>query len=110
VGKQEVRFLVPTDGATIWTDNLAIPATAKNTDLAYKFINELLSLEGAKSFTRRTNYRTANLKAKASLLKELAESHLIYPSAAERARMHFLVQRKDLNLLIDREWTLLKSQ
>ncbi len=108
--KKEIRFVIPKDGATIWTDNLAIPTNAKNTDLAYKFINELLSTEGARSFTLRTNYRTANLKAKTLLLKELADSHLIFPTAQERARMHFLVQRKDLNLLIDREWALLKSQ
>ncbi|MGZ3703555.1 MAG: polyamine ABC transporter substrate-binding protein, partial [Bdellovibrionota bacterium] len=40
--KKEVRFVVPTDGATVWTDNLAIPTNAKNPEMAYKFINELL--------------------------------------------------------------------
>jgi spermidine/putrescine transport system substrate-binding protein len=108
--KKEVRFVVPTDGATIWTDNLAIPANSKNSDLAYKFINEVLSVEGAKNFTLRTNYRTANEKARAALPKEISGNNVIYPSASDRARMHYVVPRKDLALVIDKEWALLKSQ
>jgi spermidine/putrescine transport system substrate-binding protein len=108
--KKEIHFAVPSDGATIWTDNLAIPANAKNADIAYQFINELLATEGAKNFTLRTNYRTANLKARAALPKDISDNPVIYPSAAERARMHFIVPRKDLALVIDKEWALLKSQ
>jgi spermidine/putrescine transport system substrate-binding protein len=108
--KKEIRFTVPTDGATVWTDNLAIPANAKNPGMAYRFIDELLSVDGAKSFTLRTNYRTANKKAKAALPKEVSGDTAIYPTPAERSRMHYLMQRKDLALLIDKEWALLKSQ
>lgn len=108
--KKGIRFVVPADGATIWTDNLAIPANAPNPELAYKLINEVLSPGGAKSFTLRTNYRTASLKAKASLPPEISGNGVIYPSASERKRLRFLVQRKDLAALIDREWALLKSQ
>jgi spermidine/putrescine transport system substrate-binding protein len=108
--KKDVTFLVPQDGATIWTDNLAIPNNAKNVDTAYQFINELLSVDGAKSFTTRTNYRTANGKAKAALPNDVSGNAVIYPSAKDRARMHFIVPRKDLALVIDKEWALLKSQ
>ena len=107
--KKGIRFLVPKEGATIWTDNLAIPANARNADLAYRFINELLSTSGAKNFTLRTNYRTANMKAKSSLPQEISGNAVIYPGSAELSRMHYLVHRKDLSLLIDREWALLKS-
>lgn len=108
--KKDVRFVVPTDGATIWTDNLAIPSNAKNPEMAYKFIHEVLSTEGAKNFTLRTNYRTANVKARAALPKEISGNPVIYPSATDRARMHYIVPRKDLALVIDKEWALLKSQ
>jgi spermidine/putrescine transport system substrate-binding protein len=112
VGKDHkgIRFVVPQDGATIWADNLAIPNNAKNVDIAYTFINELLGAEGAKSFTTRTNYRTANVKAKAALPKEVSGNPVIFPNAAERSRMHYIVPRKDLALVIDKEWALLKSQ
>lgn len=108
--KKEIRFVFPKEGATIWTDNLAIPANSANPDSAYLFINELMSAEGAKDFTERTNYRTPNVKAKAALAKEISGSPVIYPSAAQRKKMHYLVHRKDLAQLIDREWALLKSQ
>lgn len=108
--KKEIRFVLPQEGATIWTDNLAIPANARNVDGAYKFVNELLSEQGARSFTERTGYRTANRKAKASLPKEVSGNPVIYPSEEARKKMSFLVHRKDLAAVIDREWALLKSQ
>lgn len=108
--KKDIRFVFPKEGATVWTDNLAIPANSQNPEAAYLFINELLSAEGARAFTERTNYRTPNLKAKAALPKEVAGNPVIYPSAEQRRKMHYLVQRKDLAQLIDREWALLKSQ
>jgi len=78
--------------------------------LAYKFINEVLSREGAKNFTLRTNYRTANAKARAALPEQVSGNPVIYPRATDRSRMHYLVPRKDLSLVIDKEWALLKSQ
>ncbi|HEY8278344.1 MAG TPA: spermidine/putrescine ABC transporter substrate-binding protein [Bdellovibrionota bacterium] len=108
--KKEIQYLLPKEGATIWTDNLAIPANSKNSGMAYKFINALLNAEGAKSFTQRTRYRTANFKARILLPNEVSSDKVIYPSPEERKKMHYLVQRKDLNELIDREWTKLKSE
>jgi len=108
--KKEIHFVLPSEGATIWTDNLAIPTNARNVDGAYKFVNDLLAEAGAKSFTQRTGYRTANKKARASLPKEITENRVIYPTLEDRKKMSFLVHRKDLAALIDREWALLKSQ
>lgn len=108
--KKEVRFTLPREGATLWTDNLALPANGKNQAAAYLFINELLTPQGARSFTERTGYRTASKSAKTALAKDITGNAVIYPTAAERKRMHYLVQRKDLAALIDREWALLKSQ
>jgi spermidine/putrescine transport system substrate-binding protein len=107
--KKEFIYVLPNEGTTIWTDNLAIPANAKNVDVAYIFINELLSVEGAKSLTERTGYRSANLKAKAALPKEIAANPMIYPLEKDRQKMNFILNRKDLASLVDREWALLKS-
>jgi spermidine/putrescine-binding protein len=107
--KPEVKFIVPADGATIWTDNFAIPANAPNPALAHKFMVKVLSAEGAKEFTERTGYRTFNKKAKALLDKAIAENPVIYPKM-KGPKFHFLVERKDLAALIDKEWALLKSE
>lgn len=109
-GKPEIQFFTPTDGTTIWTDNLAIPANARSPELAYKFMNHLLSPEVAKRFTERTGYRTPSLRAKALLPKDIVENPVIYPRAADVKNFYYLVERKDLALLIDKEWAVLKSQ
>lgn len=108
--KSEIQFNLPKEGATIWADNFAIPKNAKNIDLAHAFMAAVLSTEGAKNFTERTGYRTANLKAKAALAKDVAENSTIYPKESDRKRFVYLMERKDLALLIDKEWTLLRSQ
>lgn len=108
--KPEIIFFVPKEGATLWTDNFAIPANARNPDLAYKFMARVLSAEDAKNFTERTGYRTPNLKSQKLLSKETLNNNIIFPTAADSKRFHYLVDRKDLNLLIDKEWALLKSQ
>lgn len=108
--KPEIQFTLPKEGANTWADNFAIPKNAKNTELAYKFMNSVLSAQGAKDFTERTNYRTANFKAKAMLPKEVASNSTIYPNETDRKRFVYLMERKDLALLIDKEWTILRSQ
>ncbi len=41
----DVEFIVPEEGATIWADTTAIPAGAKNKELAEQFINFMLEPE-----------------------------------------------------------------
>ncbi|MGE3260245.1 MAG: spermidine/putrescine ABC transporter substrate-binding protein [Bacteriovoracia bacterium] len=106
--KPEIIFLMPKDGATIWADNFAIPANARNPALAYKFMAKVLSPEGGQRFTERTGYRTPNTKARALLSKEVAANASIFP-ALNPKQFHYLVERKDLALLSDKEWALLKS-
>jgi spermidine/putrescine transport system substrate-binding protein len=107
--KPEIRFVLPQEGASIWTDSFGIPKNAANPDLAHQFIATILSAEGAKRFTESTGYRTANLKAKALLPKEISSHPIVYPQVDSR-RFSYLVERKDLALLIDKEWTELRSQ
>lgn len=107
--KAEIKFVLPKDGVAIWTDNFAIPANSGDPELAYKFMAKALSAKGAKEFTERTGYRTFLKSAKALLPKEIAENPVIYPKA-QGVKFHYLVDKKELSALIDREWALLKSE
>ena len=91
-------------------DNFAIPKNAKNTELTHNFIAAVLNAEGTKGFTERTGYRTSNAKAKALLTKEVADNTTIYSKESDRKRFVYLMERKELSLLIDKEWTLLRPQ
>lgn len=107
--KPEVKFILPKDGASIWTDNFAIPANSAEPELAYKFMAKILSAQEAKEFTERTGYRTFLKSAKALLPKEITENPVVYPKA-EGTKFHYLVDKKELNALIDKEWALLKAE
>ncbi len=105
--KSEIRFVIPKEGVTQWSDNFAIPATSTESELAHKFISLVLSAEGAKAFTERTGYRTFNKKAKQLLAKDVANDPVVYPKAG---KFHYLVDHQDLAKDVEKEWAQLKSE
>ncbi|MDH2430125.1 spermidine/putrescine ABC transporter substrate-binding protein [Sphaerisporangium sp. TRM90804] len=98
---QDLKFVVPQEGATIWTDNMCIPKTARNPVDALAMMDYSYKPEIAANLAEYINYITpvpgtqALLKdraAKASgddkeALDLLAASPLIYPSDADMARL-----------------------
>jgi spermidine/putrescine transport system substrate-binding protein len=59
VDNSDIDFLAPKSGALGWIDTFAIPAKAKNTDAAYKWINFMLRPENAAEFTNAEKTGTA---------------------------------------------------
>jgi spermidine/putrescine transport system substrate-binding protein len=105
--KPEIKFVIPKEGATIWTDNFAIPASSPEAELAHKFIAMMLSAEGAKAFTERTGYRTYNRKARSLLSKEVVNDEIVFPKSG---KFHFLMDHKEKSKEIESEWAQLKSE
>ena len=60
VDNSDIDFLAPKSGALGWIDTFAIPAKAKNTDAAYKWINFMLRPENAAEFTNSEKTGTAS--------------------------------------------------
>jgi len=60
VENADIDFLAPKSGALGWIDTFAIPAKAKNTAAAYKWINFILKPENAAIFTNQEKYGTAS--------------------------------------------------
>ncbi|MFH1155309.1 MAG: extracellular solute-binding protein, partial [Pseudomonadota bacterium] len=56
----DIDFVAPKSGALGWIDTFAIPAKAKNTDAAYKWINFMLRPENAAVFTNMEKCGTAS--------------------------------------------------
>jgi spermidine/putrescine transport system substrate-binding protein len=56
----DIDFVAPKSGALGWIDTFAIPAKAKNTDAAYKWINFMLRPENAAVFTNIEKCATAS--------------------------------------------------
>jgi spermidine/putrescine transport system substrate-binding protein len=55
-----IDFIAPRSGALGWIDTFALPAKAKNTDAAYKWINFVLRPQNAAIFTNAEKYGTAS--------------------------------------------------
>ncbi len=105
-----VAYAVPSEGAVIWTDVMAIPADAKNVEQAHKFINYLLRPDVIAEATNFVAYANANAKAAEFVNAEIANDPGVYPPAATREKLLVLKtptdkQARDMN----RAWTRLKT-
>lgn len=97
----DVRFVVPEEGGTIWTDNLCVPVTAENPVDALALMDWLYAPENNAPLTEFVNYITpvpevrdivARHAAAASGeeredLTRLSESPLVFPSEGDMARL-----------------------
>lgn len=104
-----LTYFIPTEGATIWTDNLSIPKNSKNPEMAYIFMNYLLSKEVAKKFVENIFYGTPNADAMALVDSVIRKNRAIFPPPDVMSKLNHLTERAELLTLIDRLWTELKS-
>ena len=68
---KDLDYIIPKPAATRWTDNMAIPKGAPHADLAYKFINYILSAKAGAALSNYTYYGTPNNAALPKIDKEL---------------------------------------
>jgi spermidine/putrescine transport system substrate-binding protein len=79
----DIQFVVPDEGATLWSDNMLIPANAANQPAAEALMNFVYQPEVAAQIAAWVNYITpvdGAQEAMAEIDEELAESELIFPS------------------------------
>ncbi|WP_017573067.1 polyamine ABC transporter substrate-binding protein [Nocardiopsis halotolerans] len=99
----DLRFVIPDEGATLWTDNLMIPYTSKAPVDAIEMMNFLYEPEIAAGLTEYIAYISPVPRAKeiltdwagseddgerAEALREMAESHLVFPTEEEYQKLH----------------------
>ncbi|WP_432931271.1 polyamine ABC transporter substrate-binding protein [Microbispora sp. CA-135349] len=104
----DLKFVVPQEGGTIWTDNMTIPKTATNPVDAIMLMDFFYGPSVAAHLAEYINYVTpvpaakdviAADAAKASgdrkkLLEEVASSPLVFPSEQDTARLRNYVSFK----------------
>ena len=72
-------YVIPGEGATRWTDNMAIPKGAPNPDGAHDFINYILDAKVGAELSNYTYYGCPNEAAFPMIDKEAKEDESIYP-------------------------------
>lgn len=105
----DVAFVVPKEGATIWSDNYAIPKDAQNKELAEKFINYMLEPEVSAKNYESIGYSNPNVKSKEFHSDEYNNDKMINLSAEELSRTEWLADVEDKLQLYYEFWTELKS-
>jgi spermidine/putrescine transport system substrate-binding protein len=101
----DFRFVIPQEGGTIWTDNFAIPTTAKNPVDALTLIDFFYNVDIAASLAEYINYVCPVPAAQAQIRKDagklsgedrttmqaVADSPLVFPKEADYAKLHYYV-------------------
>lgn len=99
----DLKFVIPEDGGSIWTDNFAIPVTAKNPLDAIKLIDFFYQVDTAASLAEYINYVCPVPAAKEQIQKDaaaksgddkasleaIATSPLVFPAAGDYAKLHY---------------------
>ena len=87
----DLRFVIPEEGAMLWSDNMMIPAKAEHPYGAETFMNYVYEPEVAAKIGAYVNYVTPVKGVQEILAKtdpELAENQLIFPPRRRRANLH----------------------
>ncbi|MEU5976567.1 spermidine/putrescine ABC transporter substrate-binding protein [Streptomyces sp. NPDC047315] len=105
-----VHYVLPEEGGSIWTDGLAIPKGAKNTDAAYQFINFLLRPEIAAMATDDGGSASTNAKARDFVKdKKALENPAVYASDAAIEKADFLLDPGTAMKHFQQGWTKVKA-
>ncbi|MGV9310745.1 ABC transporter substrate-binding protein [Streptomyces sp. NPDC003691] len=106
----DVEYVLPEEGGSLWTDGLAIPKGAKNTDTAYQFINFLLRPEIAAMATDDGGSASANAKAREFVKdKKALENPAVYAPDAAVAKADFLLDPGTAMKHFQQGWTKVKA-
>ncbi|MCU0835071.1 MAG: polyamine ABC transporter substrate-binding protein [Chromatiaceae bacterium] len=106
----EVGYLIPREGAVLWTDVMAIPKDAPNPEAAHTFIAYLLDPQVIAAVSNHVYYANPNQASEAHLDEALREDGSIYPADEVRARLVVTPQRSDAEIRnLNRLWTRLKA-
>lgn len=85
--KDVIESLLPSTGALIFFDTMAIPKDAKHVNNAHAFIDFYLRAENAARMTNEMNYPTGNKAAIATIKPEIAGNKTIFVEPAYFAKM-----------------------
>lgn len=87
---QDLGFILPSEGSTMWMDSIVLLKNAQNKELAYKFINFLLDPEVAKRNAEYTQYPTPNAAAFQSMDAAVKNNRFIYPTPEYMQKCHMI--------------------
>lgn len=104
VEQPEIAYVLPKEGAGIWTDSLVIPASAPHKNAAHAFMDYVLRPEVGASISNFTGYGTPNKAALDKLTIPVP-----YPTEDELARLEYQKDLAEATAIWDQIWTEIKA-
>lgn len=102
----DVHFIMPEEGGTVWTDSFSIVAGTQNESAAYEWLNYTLRPEVAALLTDDGSLASANEAALDQIKdQDLADSPAVYPSDEDLADAEFIVDPGDALTYYQDGWT-----
>lgn len=84
----EVNYSIPSQGAQMWFDMMAIPADAPNLEEAHAFINYMMKPEVIAKASDYVFYANGNKASQQFVSKEVLEDPAVYPDDATMAKLY----------------------
>ncbi|MEQ9668292.1 ABC transporter substrate-binding protein [Coleofasciculus sp. G2-EDA-02] len=106
---EDLRYVLPESGSSLWIDTLAIPKTAPNIDGAYAWINFMLQPDVAARIVERLSFATPNKAAYNLLPPELKNNASLFPPEEALERCENLEPLEEVEAVYERYWTKLTS-
>jgi spermidine/putrescine transport system substrate-binding protein len=105
----KIKFFIPKEGGTLWTDNFAIPKASKKVNEAHTLINFFLEPQNAVKISLENHLATPNKSVRDMLPPEQKNDPNLYPPPEVMKRLHLLDDAGESLLPMNRMWTDLKS-
>jgi spermidine/putrescine transport system substrate-binding protein len=104
-----LSYVVPPEGAGLWTTAAAIPAGAPDPDRSLELLVRLMDPELAALTTARHGYATPNRAARALLPAAIREDPALFPDSAIRARCHVFRDLGDAERRFEAVWAAVRA-
>ncbi len=108
-GREGIAYVIPSEGCTIWQDNMAVPVGAPNAYTAMVFMNYTQYPDIAAQNAEWVGYATPNKASKEFIDPEMLANEGIYPSAEVAESLQWIEDVGPALELYDRIWTEFKA-
>ena len=106
----EVAYTIPTEGALMWFDMLAIPVDATHPDNAHKFVDYIMDAKVAADITNYVSYASGNAAAMEHVEDDVKEDPAVFPSEETMDKLFVAkVTSPKFDRLRTRAWTHVKT-
>ncbi|MGL6283182.1 MAG: ABC transporter substrate-binding protein [Microcoleaceae cyanobacterium] len=107
---EDLAYVTPESGSSLWTDALVIPRTAPNSDGAYRWINFMLQPDISKQLIERLSFATPSEAAYRMLSDETRNDPALFPPESVIAKSEGIAPLDDqIAELYEQYWTRLTS-